>query len=208
MGTEFQFRKVKNSGDEWWWELHHSVDVRVPLNCAVKYGWGSEWVKVTQSCLTLCNPIDYRVHGILQARLLEWVAFPTCRGSSQPRDWTQVSHIAGGFFTSWVIREVQEYWRGQPIPSPADFPRNQTGDFCIAGRFFSIKHYETFTTTTTTKIKKKRICNANCWLKDHRIVLQFQNLDHFPKVLFQSSNLPAKSTISFNLFLLDNYRIR
>jgi len=44
--------------------------------------------------------MDYTVHGILQARILEWVAFPFSRGSSQPRDGTQVSHIAGGFFTS------------------------------------------------------------------------------------------------------------
>ena len=43
-------------------------------------------VKVVQSCLTLCNPMDYTVHGILQARILEWVAFPFFRGSSQPRD--------------------------------------------------------------------------------------------------------------------------
>ena len=56
-------------------------------------------VKVTQSCLTLCNPVDYTVHGILQARILEWVAFPFSRGSSQPRDRTQVSRIAGAFFT-------------------------------------------------------------------------------------------------------------
>ena len=50
-------------------------------------------VKVTQSCLTLCDPMDYRVHAILQARILEWVAVPFSRGSSQPRDQTQVSHI-------------------------------------------------------------------------------------------------------------------
>ena len=43
-------------------------------------------VKVTQPCLTLCDPMDYTVHGILQARILEWVAFPFSRGSSQPRD--------------------------------------------------------------------------------------------------------------------------
>ena len=49
-------------------------------------------VKVTQSCLTLCNPMDYTVHGILQAKILEWVAFPFSKGSSQPRDRTQVSH--------------------------------------------------------------------------------------------------------------------
>ena len=53
-----------------------------------------------QSCLTLWDPIDYTVHGILQARILEWVASPFSRGSSQPRDQTQVSCIAGRFFTS------------------------------------------------------------------------------------------------------------
>ena len=60
------------------------------------------WVKVTQSCPTLCDPMDYTVHGILQARILQWGAFPSSRGSSQPRDWTQVPYIAGGFFTSWA----------------------------------------------------------------------------------------------------------
>ena len=62
-------------------------------------------VKVTQSCPTLFNPMDCSlpgssVHGILQARILEWVAVPFSRGSSQPRDRTQVSHIAGRFFTT------------------------------------------------------------------------------------------------------------
>ena len=57
-------------------------------------------VKVAQSCPTLCNPMDYTVHGILQARILEWAAFRFSRGSSQPRDQTQASHIAGVFFTS------------------------------------------------------------------------------------------------------------
>ena len=52
------------------------------------------------SCSTLCNSIDYIAHGFLEARVLEWVAFPFARGSSQPRDWTQVSRIAGGFFTN------------------------------------------------------------------------------------------------------------
>ena len=57
-------------------------------------------VKVTQSCPTLCDLMVYTVHGILRARILEWVAFPFSRSSSQPRDWTQVSHIADGFFTN------------------------------------------------------------------------------------------------------------
>ena len=46
------------------------------------------------------------VHGFIQARILEWVAFPSSRGSSQPRNQTQVSHIAGGFFNSWATREA------------------------------------------------------------------------------------------------------
>ena len=69
-------------------------------------------VKVTQSFRTLRNPMDYIVHEILQARILEWVVFPFSRGSSQTRDQTQVSHIASGFFTSWATREAQEYGSG------------------------------------------------------------------------------------------------
>ena len=63
-------------------------------------------VKVTQSCPTLCDPMNYTVHGILQVRILETGAFPFSGGSSQPRNRTQVSHIAGGFFTSWATREA------------------------------------------------------------------------------------------------------
>ena len=62
-------------------------------------------MKVAQSCLTLCDPMDYTVHGILQARILEWVAFHISRRSCQPRDRAQVSLIAGGFFTSWTTGE-------------------------------------------------------------------------------------------------------
>ena len=57
-------------------------------------------VEVAQLSLTLCDPMDYTVHRILQARILEWVAFLFSRGSSQTRDQTQVSHIEDGFFTS------------------------------------------------------------------------------------------------------------
>ena len=64
----------------------------------------------------------YTLHGILQARILEWVTIPSSRGSSQPRDQTQVSHIICGFFTSWATREAQEYWSGQSILSPVDLP--------------------------------------------------------------------------------------
>ena len=57
-------------------------------------------VNIAQSCPTLCDPMDYVVHGILQARVLEWVAVPFSRRSFQPRDRIQVSYIAGWFFTS------------------------------------------------------------------------------------------------------------
>ena len=73
------------------------------------WGLSSLKVKVTQSCLTFCDPMDYKVHGILQASVLEWVAFPFSRGSSQPRDQTRVSCIAGGFFTNWVITRSQPW---------------------------------------------------------------------------------------------------
>ena len=63
-------------------------------------------VKVVQSCTTLFDPIDYTVRAILQARILEWVAFPSSRGSSQPRNQSGVSCIAGRFFTNGAIREV------------------------------------------------------------------------------------------------------
>ena len=76
------------------------------------------WVHITwraclvaQSCITNptdCNPSGFSVHGTSQARILEWVAMPSFRVSSQPRDQTQVSCISGGFFTSRTTREAHE----------------------------------------------------------------------------------------------------
>ena len=54
----------------------------------------------SRSVVSLCDPMEYTVHRILQARILEWVAFPFSRGSSSPRNRIQVSRIAGGFFPS------------------------------------------------------------------------------------------------------------
>ena len=99
-------------------------------------------MKVAQSCLTLCNPTDYKVHGILQVRMLKWIAFPFSRGSSWPRNWTGVSHIAGRSFF-FLTNELS----GKPILSlshvqlfltpwtevacqafcPWDFPGKNTG---------------------------------------------------------------------------------
>ena len=74
-------------------------------------------VLVAQSCLTLCNPMDcsllgFSVHGILWVKILEWVAMPSSRGSSQPRDQTRVSGIADRFFTIWATREaLEDLWQ-------------------------------------------------------------------------------------------------
>ena len=81
------------------------------------WGWGRVFypkrnkvnVLVTQSCLTLYDPMDWNslgssAHGLLQARIPEWVTIPFSMGSSLPRDWTQVSCIVHRFFTIWVTR--------------------------------------------------------------------------------------------------------
>ena len=112
--------------------------------------WWKVKVKVAQSCPTLFNPMVYiyTVHGIHQARILELVAFPFSMGSSQPRDRSQGSCIAGGFFTSWATREARQWWShylkiilclsGCKTPSP-----NYSGDL------LSLHH-------TLLKKKKKR----------------------------------------------------
>ena len=79
--------------------------------------WKIKWrpwllLEVAQSCLTLCNPMDcslpgFSIHGIFQARVLEWVATPFSWGSSQPRDQTRVSCTIGRRFTLWATREAQ-----------------------------------------------------------------------------------------------------
>ena len=81
------------------WTYHLSAYYKPVLMCLV-----------SQSCLILWDPIDCSppgssVHGILQARILEWVSMLSSRGSFQPRDGTQVSHIAGWFFTVWATSE-------------------------------------------------------------------------------------------------------
>ena len=82
------------SSNVWMWELD--------------YKESCEWVnEVAQSCPTLCDPMDCSlpgssVHGVFQARILEWVAISFSRRPSQPRDWTQVSCIVGRRFTVWA----------------------------------------------------------------------------------------------------------
>ena len=83
-----------------------------PLLCSIPfYEYSVEIVLVAQSCPTLCNPMDCSpkgssVHRILQATILEWVDMPSSRGSSWPRDRTQVSSMADRLFTIWATREA------------------------------------------------------------------------------------------------------
>ena len=95
--------------------------------------------KITQLCPTLCDPMDNSVHGILQARILEWVAFPFSGGSSQSRNKTQVSCIPGGFFSSWATRETPKILECVPYPfsRESSWPRIWTGVCWIVGRFFT-----------------------------------------------------------------------
>ena len=115
-------------------QLPHFVCLNFPGPLKFIHKW-TKWskVKVAQSCLTLCNPTDYRVHGILQARILEWVAFPFSRGSSQPRDWTQVSHWQADSLPAFPEPQGSLSlleWVSYPFSSGSSWPRNWTGVSC------------------------------------------------------------------------------
>ena len=103
--------------------LYHWSTRGAHMNYSVQSIIWSE-VKVAQLCLTLRDHMEYTVHGILQARMLEWVAVLFSRGSSQPRDGTQVSCIAGGFFTSWATREALRIleWAAYPFSGGSSRP--------------------------------------------------------------------------------------
>ena len=103
---------------------------------------GRMWKWKSLSRRTFCDPMDYRVHGILQARILEWVSFSFSRGSSQPRDRTQVSCIAGGFFNSLD----SDLWIRHRGEDGAKKERTQQNDVslatalcCITSRLVEVK---------------------------------------------------------------------
>ena len=98
--------------------------------------------EVTQSCQTLCNPMDCRlpgssIHETFQARVLEWVAFS--RGSSQPRDQTWVSHVSGRLFTIWATREAQLEVKMFKRENPFFTPRTLEN---FLGHYFLMTHAE------------------------------------------------------------------
>ena len=92
----------------------------------------------TQSCPTLCDPTDYTVHGILQARILEWVAFPFSRGSSQPRDQPRSPALQADSLPAAPPGKPKNTGVGTyPISRGSFWPRNRTRVSCIAGGFFT-----------------------------------------------------------------------
>ena len=96
---------------------------------------------ISDSCDPMdCTPPGPSVHGILQARVQEWVAMPSSRGSSWPRDWTQVSCIAGRFFTNWATREAPRIileWIAMPSSRGSSQPRDWTHVSHVEGGFFT-----------------------------------------------------------------------
>jgi len=84
-----------------------------PLPLSSFCGWPIKGCLVFQfhSVQHLCSSPRFSVHGIIQERMLEWFAIPFSRGSSWPRDWTQVSCIAGRLFTIWATREAPAFAR-------------------------------------------------------------------------------------------------
>ena len=108
------------------------------------HGSWSDWCERPQSCPTLCDPIDYRVHGILQASILDWVAFPFSRGSSKPRDQTQVSRILGRFLPH--CRQILHQLSYQ-------------GSFC---QFFNVQFFSTSCHHITVR-------HNHSWLWIHRV---------------------------------------
>ena len=120
-----------------------------------------KWSEVAQSCPTLCNPMNWgspgsSILGILQARILEWVAISFSRGTSQPRDQTHVSCIAGGRFNLWATREAQTFLN----PSQT-FPKNQRGGKFYKQILWSLHYPDTKTWHTTKKENYRPISLMN-----------------------------------------------
>ena len=96
-------------------------------------------VKVAQSSLTLCDPMDYAVHGIFQARILEWVVVPFSRGSSQPRDQTGLLHCRRILYQLSYQGSLRiPEWVAIPFSKGSSQSRDQPQISHIAGRFFTV----------------------------------------------------------------------
>ena len=123
------------------WVMCKLVLLRCPAYCWVlplpQGKWKRKW-KLLSHVRLFETPMEYTVHGILQARILELVAFPFSRGSSHPRSWTQVFRIVGGFFSAEPQGSPRILgWVAYPLSSGSSQPRDWTGVSCIAGGFFT-----------------------------------------------------------------------
>ena len=125
-------------------QTHSTISAIKTTNTSLDVITSSEGVSA-QPCLTLCEPMDCSlpgssVHGILQERILEWVAMSSSRGSSQPRDQTQVSLIVGQdslpSHPPGSPRTLE--WIAYPFSRGSSCPRKWTWVPCIAGRFFTV----------------------------------------------------------------------
>ena len=150
--SRFCFIKLKSSCHIDWEVFHFPLQVDCYRGNS-QQGWEKEseakQSEVTQSCPTFCDPMDgslpgSSVHGILQARILEWVAISFSRGFYRPRNWIQVSCIAGKHFTTWTTREslkrksytLKTIWWGFPhqiVQGLRLHPSNAEGTGSIPG---------------------------------------------------------------------------
>ena len=107
----------------WHHRLERSTSASSWNICLRKQDFVFEFIAIwSLGHVRLCDPMDYTIHGILQGRILEWVAMPSFRQSSPPRDWTQSPTLQKDSLPAEPLREVQEYWSGWPMPSPGDLP--------------------------------------------------------------------------------------
>ena len=136
-----------------WKQLFLTSKLSLPLTLSVRARKRQEWAKnslstgnnskVAQSCPTLCDPMDYSlpgssVHGLFQARVLEWVAISFSRGSSWPRDRTWVSSIADRRFTIWATREAHAGNSGNN-KNEADWSWRDCGYFSCRSHFHNLR---------------------------------------------------------------------
>ena len=153
-------------------------------------------VKVTQSCLTLCDHMDYTNREILQARILERVATPFSRGSSRPRNRTQVSRKESQILYQLSHKGSPRIleWVAYPFSSRSSQPRSRTGVSCIAGGFFTNWAIRKFQATVhgvtkesdTTAIKQQQqhstqqaVCTF-AYASPYKVI-------NFPKVFYQAT---------------------
>ena len=164
-----------------------------------------EWVsEVTQSCLTLCDSVDYSlpgssVHGILQARILEWVAISFSRGSSWPRDWTRVSRIAGRCFTLWAPLWTIKFNCAVHRPSSKDLDRRDWNKWpqLVGYRAGPGKQVFWFLDKSLFlySIKTTFLREQSLPVTEQLSLLEFQEQDFFPLQLRQQKRWSIEHTL-------------